>query len=102
MSLDAGSRGDVALMRIKAIIMLPSTHRKLAAMYCLFAWVMVCLQTHATAIAFLSVALLHLVSARRLALCAGHRSASPGIGERSARRIGVPYCGGAANSRALR
>ncbi|WP_267104631.1 hypothetical protein [Xanthomonas sacchari] len=67
MSLDAGSRGDVALMRIKAIIMLPSTHRKLAAMYCLFAWVMVCLQTHATAIAFLSVALLHLVSARRLA-----------------------------------
>ncbi|UYK66648.1 hypothetical protein NG831_21590 [Xanthomonas sacchari] len=67
MSLDPGSRGDVALMRIKAITMLPSMHRKLAAMYCLLAWVMVSLQMHATAIAFLSVALLHLVSARRLA-----------------------------------
>ncbi|MBO9881165.1 hypothetical protein [Xanthomonas sp. D-109] len=67
MRLDPGSRGDVALMRIKAVTMLPSMHRKLAAMYCLLAWVMVSLQTQVTAIAFLSVALLHLVSARRLA-----------------------------------
>lgn len=80
--------------------MLPSMHRKLAAMYCLLAWVMVSLQIHATAIAFLSVALLHLVSARRLA--SAPDTIAPVPEPASTTPAGVLYCGGAASSRALR